>query len=137
MQLALTNPGGNPKNANTRAWRAAEIPSVNGQGNALGLARIYGALAAGGSVGGVRLLSPETLARGSASQICKRDVVLSFPMDWACGWLRNLHGVIYGPNKDAYGHSGFGAGYVMNQMAPNMMADRRGLRLVRALYACL
>lgn len=149
-RLALGNPRALPETPNTRAWRAAEIPSVNGQGCAAGLARIYGALAAGGSVDGVKILSPETLARGTASRISGRDLVLPMKMDWACGWLRNYHGVIYGPNKDAFGHSGYGgsfgfadpaarvgAGYVMNRMAANMMGDPRSLRLVRALYRCL
>ena len=150
VKLGLTNPGVQPETPNTRAWRAAEIASVNGQGCAAGLARIYAALAAGGSLEGTKLLSSATLERGSASQITGKDLVISFKMDWACGWLRNYHGVIYGPNKDAYGHSGYGgsfgfadpvarigAGYVPNRLAANMIGDARGLRLVRALYGCL
>jgi len=150
MRLALGNPRARAETPNTRAWRAAEIASVNGQGCARGLARIYGALAAGGTVDGVKVLSRETLERGTASQIAARDLVIPFPMDWACGWMRNYHGVIYGPNKDAFGHSGYGGsfgfadpnarvgvGYVMNRMAANMMGDPRSLRLVRALFQCL
>lgn len=149
-KLALTNPRARPETPNTRAWRAAEIPSVNGQGCAAGLARIYAALAAGGSVDGVKILSPETLERGTRSRIAGRDLVIPVRTDWACGWMRNHHAVLYGPNKDAFGHSGYGgsfgfadpaarvgAGYVMNRMAPNMMGDPRSLRLVRALYRCL
>jgi CubicO group peptidase (beta-lactamase class C family) len=150
MRLALTNPGGNPRTANTREWRAAEIPSANGQGNAAGLARIYGALAAGGSVDGVKLLSHETLARATATQICGKDLVLGFRTDWACGWMRNFHALLYGPNKQSYGHSGFGGsygyadpgarvgvGYVMNLMSTNLVGDPRGLELVNALHGCL
>jgi CubicO group peptidase (beta-lactamase class C family) len=150
MRLSLTNPGANPRTANTREWRAAEIPSANGQGNARGLARVYGALAAGGSVDGVTLLSRETLELGTATRICQKDLVIGLPTDWACGWMRNHHGVIYGPNKAAFGHTGLGGsfafadpetrlgvGYVMNRIAPNLMADARGLKLVRSLYRCL
>jgi CubicO group peptidase (beta-lactamase class C family) len=150
MRLALTNPGGSPRTANTREWRAAEIPSANGQGNAVGLARIYGALAAGGSVDGVKLLSHETLARATETVICGKDLVLGFRTDWACGWMRNFHALLYGPNKQSFGHSGFGGsygyadpdarvgvGYVMNRMATVLMGDPRGLELVRALHACL
>jgi CubicO group peptidase (beta-lactamase class C family) len=149
-KLALTNPRARPETPNTRAWRAAEVPSVNGQGCAAGLARVYGALAAGGSVDGVKILSPQTLERGTRSRISGRDLVIATHMDWACGWMRNHHGVIYGPNRNAFGHSGFGGsfgfadraarvgvGYVMNRMAPNMLGDPRSLRLVRALYRCL
>ncbi|MDJ0848829.1 MAG: serine hydrolase domain-containing protein [Myxococcota bacterium] len=150
MRLALTNPGGNPRHANTREWRAAEIPSANGQGNALGIARIYGVLAAGGSVNGVKLLSRDTLERAAASRILAKDLVIRFRTDWASGWMRNNHGVLFGPNPDAYGHSGYGgsfgcadpetrvgAGYVMNRMADNLVGDLRGLKLLRALHACL
>ncbi len=150
MRLALTNPGGNPRQANTREWRAAEIPSANGQGNARGIARIYGVLAAGGSLNGVELLARDTLERASASRIVARDLVISFRTDWASGWMRNHYGVLFGPNRDAYGHSGYGgsfgcadpetrvgAGYVMNRMADNLVADLRGLELVRALHRCL
>jgi CubicO group peptidase (beta-lactamase class C family) len=41
----LTNPVLDPLEANTAAWRAAELPSANGFGNARSLARLYGALA--------------------------------------------------------------------------------------------
>ena len=150
MRLALTNPGGSPRHANTREWRAAEIPSANGLGNARGLARIYGVLAAGGSGRGVKLLSRGTLQRASASRVVAEDLVISFETDWASGWMRNRHGVLFGPNKGAYGHSGFGgsyacadpdarvgAAYVMNRMADNLMGDLRGVKLLRALHRCL
>lgn len=149
-KLALANPGAKPQTPNTRAWRAAEVASVNGQGCAAGLARIYAALAAGGALDGTKILSRATIEKGSASQVAGRDLVIGFPMDWACGWLRNFHGVIYGPNPDAFGHSGYGgsfgfadprarigAGYVPNRMAANMLGDKRALHLVRTLYGCI
>src|SRR5215472_8631872 len=48
---------------NSRAWRAAEIPAANGHGSARSLARIYGALACGGSLAGVDVLSREAIDR--------------------------------------------------------------------------
>ncbi|HKU45071.1 MAG TPA: serine hydrolase domain-containing protein, partial [Polyangiales bacterium] len=57
--LAFGNPASAPGAVNTRRWRGAEIPSSNGHASALGLAQLYGALAAGS--GG--LLSPAGLAR--------------------------------------------------------------------------
>lgn len=150
MRLGLTNPGASPSNANTRAWRAAEIPSVNGQANARGLARLYAVLANGGESGGVKLLSRATLDRARASRSRDREKVIPFPTDWACGWMRNHQGVVFGPNKETFGHAGFGGSYgfadpkarvgvsyVMNRMALNLRADRRGLALTRALYGCL
>ena len=43
---------------NAREWRGAEIPAANGHTTARALARLYGALARGGEVDGVRIISP-------------------------------------------------------------------------------
>src|SRR5690606_31460623 len=48
---------------NSDLWRRKEIPSVNGQGTARGVAKIYNALAAGVKSGAQPLVRPETLAR--------------------------------------------------------------------------
>ncbi len=148
--LTLGNPFVPPEVANEPAWRAAEIPAANGHGNAASLAAIYAALAAGGSLGGVRLLSPETLARATASRIVGPDLVLGQEADWACGFGRNHRGEVFGPNPRTFGHSGYGGslgcadpdagigiGYAMNQMGPNLVGDPRPLRLIEAVYACL
>jgi len=50
---------------NTRAWRAAVMPSTNGHATARAVAQIYGALAGEGSLGGVRILGPEILAEAT------------------------------------------------------------------------
>src|SRR5262249_38423790 len=47
----------------TDGWRRAHIGAANGHGNARSLARIQSALACGGVVDGVRLLSPRTIDR--------------------------------------------------------------------------
>ena len=47
--------------SNTRWWRAAGDGAATGFGSAEGLARVYGALAFGGSLDGVRLLGDETI----------------------------------------------------------------------------
>ena len=44
---------------NSHRWRACQIPSANGHGNARAIARLYGLLALGGAHDGVRLLSRE------------------------------------------------------------------------------
>src|SRR5213593_2314321 len=51
---------------NTRAWRAAEMPSTNGHASARAVARIYSALACGGAVDGIRLLGMETIEHAIA-----------------------------------------------------------------------
>ena len=51
-----------PTTTNSRAWRGAEIPGANGHANARALARVYGALARGGEVDGVRVMTAAELA---------------------------------------------------------------------------
>lgn len=150
QRCALGNPGADPGVCNRPAWRSAEIPSVNGQGCATGIAAVYDALANGGARGDVRLLSSAVLARATETRIDGPDLVLPVRMQWASGFIRNVYRVIYGPNPEAFGHTGYGGsygyadpeagvgvGYAMNYMAANLLGDPRGIRLVRALHACL
>src|SRR2546422_9783910 len=46
---------------NTRAWRAAEMPSTNGPASARAGARIYSVLACGGAIDGGRLPRAEAI----------------------------------------------------------------------------
>ena len=60
----------------TREWRAAEIPAAGGLGNARGIARIHAALACGGAVDGVRLMSEAGVRRALEEQTDGPDQVL-------------------------------------------------------------
>ena len=62
----------------TRAWRGAEIPAANGTGNARSIARVHSALACGGAIDGVRLLSEAMLDRIVEEQIRGIDVFSGF-----------------------------------------------------------
>lgn len=50
------------RDANSVAWRRAQIPAVNGFGNARSVALVQSVLANQGSAGGVRLLSPRAVS---------------------------------------------------------------------------
>jgi CubicO group peptidase (beta-lactamase class C family) len=146
---ALTNPGVEAERPNSRAWRAAEVPAANGHATALGLARIYGAVANGGALDGARLLSADTISRMSEVQTRRTDLMLGFEPCWAMGFATNKIGV-YGPNARAFGHSGWGGsfgcadvqakvgiGYVMNRMGADLVGDPRSKVLCDAVYAAL
>lgn len=140
-----------PGTINTREWRGAEIPAANGHGTARAIARLYGALALGGELDGVRVMCDEALERGITEQCYGPDEVLMSPMRWALGFGLGCEGVYLGPNKRSFGHSGAGGslgyadpdagvgfGYVMNQMLPSdTLEDRRWRPLLDALYAAL
>ena len=49
---------------NQSRWHRAEVPGAGGIGSARAMARLYACLAGGGTLDGIRLLSPETLERG-------------------------------------------------------------------------
>ena len=94
-QLAVANPPGAQDGSvvNSAAWRAAEIPAVNGHGTAAAVAGFYHALAAG------RLLSPGMLAEAVTPQCAGPDRVFGDDTAWGLG---------FGISEDGYGMGGLG-----------------------------
>jgi CubicO group peptidase (beta-lactamase class C family) len=88
LQASLDNPPGmlDVDVVNSAAYRAAEIPAVNGHGTARAIARFYGGLAAGGELDGVRLLRPETLDEAFRPQASGRDQLLEDEAVWSLGF---------------------------------------------------
>jgi CubicO group peptidase (beta-lactamase class C family) len=137
--------------ANTRAWRAAEIPAANGHGNARSLARLYGALARGGELDGVRVLSTGVIEQAIVEQSSGPDAVLGQNYRYGLGFMLTLPEHPFGPNPRAFGHTGAGGAlgfadldagvgfaYTMNQMGTfSGLEDPRWPPLVDALYAAL
>lgn len=92
--------------------RKACIPSANGHFTARALARMYSALANGGQVGGVRLVSPERIPLMSTVQVESPDRVLFIPLRKSIGFFNGgkmlgQHGAT-GPRETAFGHPGAG-----------------------------
>jgi CubicO group peptidase (beta-lactamase class C family) len=72
--------------ANTPAWRRAELPAVNGYGNARSVGGVQSVLACGGVVRGVRLLSQAGCERVFDEQYRGQDRVLRMPIRWGMGY---------------------------------------------------
>lgn len=100
-------------------WLTSVIPSGNGVFNARSLARLYGALSLGGSIDGVRLMSPSTLAEAAEDQNSAIGRVIPFPLRFKVGYMRPVSlGLrlsvgrrlvdLGRPNPHAFGHFGFG-----------------------------
>lgn len=106
-------PPNNGVNFNDMEVRKACIPSANGHFNARSLARMYAALANGGTVDGVRLISPERVALMSAIQVESPDRVLFMPLPKSIGffnggpWAMGKPGAM-GARRTAFGHPGAG-----------------------------
>src|SRR5579872_3215819 len=134
---------------NTTRWREAEVPSTNGHGNARGIARIYAALANGGVIDGVRILSSEALTQATTEQVNGPDVINRRPSRFGIGFQLTQPERPLGPHRGAFGHFGAGGslgfcdpeasiafGYVTNDMGPRWQ-NPRNRALLDAVYASL
>jgi CubicO group peptidase (beta-lactamase class C family) len=148
---AFGNPDLGDGLVNTRAWRAAELPAVNGHGTARALARIYGALARGGSIDGVHLLEPASIERAIEEHAFGPDAVLGgMPMRFGLGFMLRHDMMPLSPNPRAFGHPGAGGsigmadpdarvgfGYTMNRMQMGMVGSAGAFAMLAAFFAAL
>jgi CubicO group peptidase (beta-lactamase class C family) len=120
----ITNPTMTPETTWTEGWRRADIGAGNGHGNARSLARIQSAVACGGEVDGVRLLSPKTIDQIFEVQFNGIDLVIGIPMKWGVGYGLAPEGRVC--SWGGYGGSSviidvdrrITFAYVMNKLAP-------------------
>jgi CubicO group peptidase (beta-lactamase class C family) len=150
VKAAFLTPWAAPGGRGTADWRRVEIPSANGHATAPALARLMGAMATGGTLNGRSLITPAGIKAASAERIVGQDLVLPFVISWGAGFMRNTPNMFYGPNPDAFGHSGWGGScafadpamgvsgaYVMNKQGSALIGDERAVRLIEAAYASL
>ncbi|MGE0795492.1 MAG: serine hydrolase domain-containing protein [Acidimicrobiia bacterium] len=147
------------------ALRRYESPAGNGHTNGRALARIFGALACGGELDGVRLLSKETLDDAVATWMTGPWVGFdddlyepkgSVPrvttgLRFCRGFMRSSEMSWMGPSPGAFGSAGSGGsiavadpearigfGYAQNaHLGPLAGVDSRPGRLLQAVYASL
>lgn len=128
----------------------AEIPGAGGVATARSMATLYGCLASGGEVGGVRLLSERTLELGRRELVRRRDPLLEEPMSFAFGFQLQTELKKFGPPADAFGHGGAGGSihcawpgqrvgisYAMNVLRDADPVDPRSAALLEATYEAL
>ncbi len=134
----------------SRAWRGAEIPAAGGTGNARSVARVHSAMACGGSVDGVRLLSEAGVARVLEEQTLGVDRVMGMLIRFGMGFGLVHDAWPLSPNPNTFFWGGWGGSlavidldarmsvaYVMNRMDADLMGDRRGGMVVLAAYKAL
>jgi CubicO group peptidase (beta-lactamase class C family) len=76
----------NIERSRTERWRRADIGAGSGHGNARSVARIQSAVACGGEVDGVRLLSPKTIDRIFEVQSNTVDLVMGIQLRMGVGY---------------------------------------------------
>jgi CubicO group peptidase (beta-lactamase class C family) len=139
---AETGAGIRVSDANTQAWRRAQIPSASGFGNARSVAAVQSVLACAGTVRGTRLMSPEGCEVALREQFRGVDQLLGASMRYGMGY-----GIF---DQAVLGWGGWGGSlvmadldarmtvsYVMNQMLDLSEGAYRGLGIVLAAYDSL
>ncbi|HEU5301672.1 MAG TPA: serine hydrolase domain-containing protein [Acidimicrobiia bacterium] len=135
------------EHTNSRAFRAAEIPSANAHADARALARVYGALGTGA------VLSPDLVAEAGRTHVEGDDLVMGLPTRFGLGFEITMPEAefSFGPGARTFGHNGSGGslgfldpdtgvslGYAMNRMEWRARRDdRRWFPILDALYDAL
>jgi CubicO group peptidase (beta-lactamase class C family) len=127
----------------------AEMPGVNGVATARSMARLYGCLARGGELDGIRLVSSETLRLAWAPLGAGLDRLMHKPLAFSTGYEIQSELQWYGPAVQAFGHSGAGGSvhgawphlrtgfsYAMNLMRRDDR-DGRAQRILAALHGVI
>jgi CubicO group peptidase (beta-lactamase class C family) len=144
----LTGPPVAAEEANTPGWRRADIGAANGHGNARSVARVMSVVARGGEVGGVRLLSPETIELIFREQLNGIDVVLGIPVRFGIGYGLPRPDVLpYIPDEKICFWGGWGGSmiimdvgrrmtisYMMNKMGSGIVGSDRSAEYGKAIY---
>jgi CubicO group peptidase (beta-lactamase class C family) len=148
---AFNNPRMSPSTVNSREWRAAEIPAANGHGTARALARIYGVLACGGEIDGIRILEAASIERARTEQVSGPDATLGqMPMRYGLGYMLRSDFMPLSPSENAFGHpgaggsigmadpdAGVGFGYVMNKMHMGLVGGPTAFAVIKAFFEVL
>ena len=147
---ALSNPPMDASAANTIPWRRAEIPAAGGFGNARAVATVHAAIACGGSVDGVTLMSPEGCERIFDEQINGQDLILPAVLRLGSGFGLVSEAIPVGPNPRTCFWGGWGGSlavidldarmsvaYVMDKMSGGTMGDLRAAGPLMAAHAAV
>ncbi|MFF5979293.1 serine hydrolase domain-containing protein [Streptomyces olindensis] len=146
----FTGPLGGAEESRLPEWRRAEIGAANGHGNARSLARIHSVIACGGTLDGVRLLSPRTIDLIFRRQTDGPDLVLGAHLRFGIGFGLPSPAVPYLPPGRICFWTGWGGSvvvidterraaiaYVMNRMGTGLLGGDRTTQYVKAAFAAL
>ncbi|HUS61515.1 MAG TPA: serine hydrolase domain-containing protein [Acidimicrobiales bacterium] len=146
---SLSPPGDVEAWLNTPQGMGSCVPSFTGCFTARSLSRLYACLERGGTLDGVRLLSPETIATATTVQNTRPDLVLFVPINWKLGFISGGASLSpAGPNPEAFGHSGLGGSLAfadpkaevsvavtLDLLARDILSDDRAMRIAHAAVA--
>jgi CubicO group peptidase (beta-lactamase class C family) len=144
---AFNNPEHEINFYNKENWQTAEIPSMNGHGNARSIAKIYDTFVNDLILEKNILLSKPSIKKCLNESISRIDESLMLPIRWSEVGLILRGGWLFGKNKESFGHNGWGGSigfadpilgigvaYTTNKINPTMSSDKRIITLLKEFY---
>ena len=144
---AFNNPEHEINFYNKENWQTAEIPSMNGHGNASSIAKIYDIFVNDLVLEKKILLSKSSIKKCLIESIIRVDESLMLPIRWSQVGLILRGGWLFGKNKESFGHNGWGGSigfadpklrvgiaYATNNINPTMGSDLRVINLLKLFY---
>jgi len=130
---ASGNPPGtrDPAVVNSAAWRAAEIPAINGHGTARAVAGLYAALLRG------EVLSAALLHEAVSPQCSGMDAVFGHENAWGLGFSVDDEGFGMGGMGGSFGGACVRGGYAIGFVTGTMGTHEREERVENALRGCI
>ena len=144
---AFNNPEHEINFYNKENWQTAEIPSMNGHGNAKSIAKIYDTFVNDLILEKNILLSKPSIKKCLTENINRIDESLMLPIRWSEVGLILRGGWLFGKNKESFGHNGWGGSigfadpvlgigvaYTTNKINSTMSSDKRIITLLKEFY---
>jgi CubicO group peptidase (beta-lactamase class C family) len=144
---AFNNPEHEINFYNSENWQTAEIPSMNGHGNARSIAKIYDIFVNDLILEKNILLSKSSIKNCLTKSVNRVDESLMLPIRWSEVGLILRSGWLFGKNKESFGHNGWGGSigfadpilgigvaYTTNKINPTMSSDQRIINLLKKFY---
>jgi CubicO group peptidase (beta-lactamase class C family) len=144
---AFNNPEHEINFYNKKDWQIAEVPSMNGHGNARSIAKIYDVFVNDLILEKNILLSKSSIAKCLTECNSRIDKSLMMPIRWSEIGLILRGGWLFGKNKESFGHNGWGGSlgfadpvlgigvaYTTNKINPSMASDQRIINLLKKFY---
>jgi CubicO group peptidase (beta-lactamase class C family) len=144
---AFNNPGHEINFYNNKNWQTAEIPSMNGYGNARSIAKIYDVFVNDLVLEKNILLCRSSIKKCLTESVNRIDQSLMLQIRWSEVGLILRGGWLFGKNKESFGHNGWGGSvafadpilgigvaYTTNKINPTMGSDFRIINLIKEFY---
>lgn len=144
---AFNNPEHEINFYNNQDLQIAEIPSMNGHGNARAIAKIYDVFVNDLIQDKNVLLSKSSINKCLTECDSRIDKSLMMPIRWSEIGLILRGGWLFGKNKESFGHNGWGGSlgfadpvlgmgvaYATNKINPTMASDQRVINLLKKFY---